>query len=149
MIFAIESLRDCWDEMVALAERHWNETQNFRKDEGFNPSRERYQQQEDWGSFVQFTARKNGVMVGYAGLYIVPSMHSQKLICCEDTWYLAPEERRGLAAIRFFKFMENECHRRGVWSVTLTAPTSTGAEKIHRFLGYTTVGTVSHKRLAP
>ena len=150
MIFAIERLEDCWDEMVALAERHWNEVQNVRlKEEGFNPKYERYKQQEDWGSFLQFTARKDGVMVGYAGLYIVQSMHSQRLICTEDAWYLVPEERKGFAAIRFFKFMENECRKRGVWSVTLTVPDSSGAGKIHKFLGYETVGTISYKRLAP
>lgn len=147
MNFAIEKLQDCWDEIMVLANQHWNETQNFRHDEGFAPKFARYKQQEDWGSYIQFTARDEGVLVGYAGVYVVPSMHSQRLICTEDTWYIEPGHRKGLAAIRFFKFMENECRKRGVYSITLTAPESTKAETIHRFMGYRKVASVSYKRL--
>ena len=147
MIFAIEKLKDCWDEIMVLAERHWNETQNFRHEEGFNPKFERYQQQEEWGNYIQFTARENGELIGYGGVYIVPSMHSQELMANEDTWFMAPEHRKGWDSIKFFRFMEDECKRRGAKSITLSAPVTTRAETIHRFLGYKKVAVVSYKRI--
>lgn len=121
---------------MVLAGQHWKETQQHRHDQPFNPSFERYRQVEAIGGYVQFTARVDGKLVGYAGIYIVPSMHTQTLICVEDTWYLDPEHRKGFNAIKFFRFMEDYCRSRGVHEVTLTAPTHTRAGTIHRYLGY-------------
>lgn len=149
MVFAIEPLRDVWDNVVEMAQKHWNETQQHRHDQPFSPSFERYAQVEAVGGYVQFTARVEGRMVGYAGIYIVPSMHTQSLICVEDTWYLKPEYRKGFNAVKFFRFMEDYCRSRGVHEVTLTAPIHTRAEVIHRYLGYKAVATQSSKCLKP
>lgn len=147
LVFAVEPIAQCWDEAVVLARQHWFETQQHRHDQPFKPSFERYQQCEQYGGYVQFTARVDGRLVGYGGVYIVPSMHTQDTICVEDTWYLDPEHRKGWDAIRFFRFMENACRERGVKEVTLTAPSTTRAGTIHRFLGYKEVAKVYSKRL--
>lgn len=147
MIFAIEKIRDCWDEVSALGQQHWLETQQYRHSQPFKPMLERYAQYEDFGGYLQFTARVDGVLVGYGGLYIVPSMHTQELICQEDTWYLMPEHRKGFSAIKFFRFMEDECRKRGVKEVMLTAPATTRAGVIHKFLKYEKVADVYSKHL--
>lgn len=147
MKFAIEKLKDCWDEVVELAGKHWLETQEYRHAQPFNPSFERYNQYEEMGCYLQFTARDEGRLVGYGGLYIVPSMHTQELICTEDTWYLLPEARKGFDAIKFFRFMEDECRKRGVKEVSLTAPATTRAGVIHKFLKYQKVAEVYSKHL--
>ena len=147
MIFAVERLRDCWDEIMPLANAHWNETQQHRHQQPFKPSLERYAQYEEMGCYIQFTARVDGLLVGYGGLYIVPSMHTQELICTEDTWYIAPDHRKGLSAIKFFRFMEDECRRRGVKEVTLTEPVTTRVGIIHKRLGYKHVANMRSKHL--
>lgn len=147
MIFAIEPLKGCWDEIMVLAHKHWNETQAYRHSQPFRPVFERYESYERMGCYVQFTARVEGKLVGYAGLYFVPSMHTQEPICTEDTWYLDPEFRKGWTAIKFFRFMEDECRRRGVVEVTLTEPISTEVGIIHRRLGYKPVATMRSKHL--
>lgn len=147
MIFAVEKVEDCWDEMVALAEGHYAETQGHRHYQGFQPLYERYKQQEDWGSFIQFTARVDGKMVGYGGCYVVPSMHTQAMICTEDTWYLLPEYRKGWNAIKFMRFMEKTAKERGAVDVTITTSFTTAADKVAKFLGYEPVAKVLYKRL--
>jgi len=145
--FHVEPLKQCWDEVVGLAGRHWAETQNYRHEQPFCPQFERYNQYNELGLYIQFTARCEGKLVGYGGVYIVPSMHTQQLICTEDTWYLAPEFRQGWTAMRFFKFMEREAAARGAVDVTLTAPDHTGIAPLHRRLGYKKVADVHWKSL--
>jgi hypothetical protein len=147
VIFAIEPLSTCWNEMITLAHQHWNETQQYRHSQPFCPSFERYNQYDKAGWFLQFTARDNGKMVGYAGLYLTPSMHTQQLICTEDTWYLLPEYRKGWNAIKFYRFMERECIKRGVVEICLTVPHSTGVSPIHKYLGFEKVSDQFSKHL--
>lgn len=141
MIFASEPLEKCWAEIYekphGLAYRHWCETQGYRHDQGYAPSFERYNQYEKAGWFIQFTVRDDGKLVGYGGAYVVPSMHSQQLISTEDTWYLAPEYRKGWGAIRFYRFMEDVCKRHGAVEATLTLPAEKNLDALVERLGYT------------
>jgi hypothetical protein len=147
LTFAIEPLEQAWNEMIMLAHQHWNETQQYRHSQPFSPSFDRYNQYAKAGWFILFTARDNGKMVGYAGVYLTPSMHTQQLICTEDTWYLTPEYRKGWNAVRFFKFMENTVREKGAIEICLTAPHTTKAGKIHEYLGYTQVSNQYSKNL--
>lgn len=153
MNFAIEPLETVWDEIYepphGLAYRHWSETQGFRHYQGYAPSKERYLQYEKGGWFIQFTVRNEGVLVGYGGAYVVPSMHSGRTIATEDTWYLLPEHRSGWNAIRFYKFMQAACEERGAEEATLTLPSEKGLDPIVRRLGYNLVARQYSKQLAP
>ena len=139
--FAVEPLEKCWAEIYdrpdGLAYKHWCETQGFRSYQGYAPSFERYNQYAKAGWFLQFTVRDEGVLVGYAGVYLCPSMHSQKLISTEDTWYLAPAYRKGWNAIRFYRFMEAEGVKRGVVEATMTMPEEKALNPLVERLGYT------------
>jgi hypothetical protein len=149
MIFAVEPLRDAWDEMVTLARQHWNETQAYRHNQPFNPSFDRYNQYAEAGWFLQFTARDEGRMVGYGGIYLVASMHTQILIAQEDTWYLLPEYRKGWNAVRFFRFMEDECRRRDAKQVNLSTPEGYASGIICQRLGYKKVANCWAKDIHP
>jgi hypothetical protein len=149
VIFAVEPLQDAWDEVVGLARKHWNETQGYRHNQPFNPVFERYNQYAKAGWYLQFTVRDEGRLVGYGGAYIVPSMHTQRLIAQEDTWYLLPEYRRGLLAVRFFRFMEEECVKRGAEEVSLTVPEGIGTGVLCERLGYRKVAVGYSKQISP
>lgn len=147
--FAVEPLRQAWPEMVVLAEKHWKETQAYRHNQPFNPQMERYAHYADQGFFLQFTVRDEGKMVGYGGAYVVPSMHTQRLIAQEDTWYLLPEYRKGWTAMKFFRFMESECKRRGAEEVMLTVPEGIGTGVLCERMGYKKITAGYSKQLTP
>lgn len=134
LTFAIEPLADVWDGMIANARLHWAETAMAAAGEIFAPSFDRYAQ---YGAmYTVFTARDDGKLVGHCGMYLVASMHSQKLLATEDTWYLLPEYRKGRNAIHFYRFVEAEMRRRGAEKITMTAAPYNGACRIMEYLGY-------------
>lgn len=146
LTFAIEPLKVCWNEIVVLAAEHWKETEGYRHNQPFSPSFERYNQYDQAGWYAQFTARDSGRMVGYCGMYFVPSMHTQQLLATEDTLFLLPEYRVGRNAIEFHNFIEVECRRRNSVEIGMTAKN----EKVARlldYLGYTRIGTQHSKHL--
>ena len=151
LAFAVEPLEHCWsaiyDKPDGLAYQHWCETQQHRHGQGYNPLFERYNQYAKAGWFVQFTVRDDGRMVGYAGVYLVPSMHSQQLVSVEDTWYLLPEYRKGWNAIKFYRHMENACKAMGAVEATLTLPVTKDLGPILKRLGYSPVSEQYSKNL--
>ena len=134
-VFAIEPLAKVWDEMIVNARLHWDETAMAAAGEVFAPSFDRYSRYGDM--YTVFTARDDGRLIGHCGMYLTPSMHSQKVLATEDTWYLLPEYRKGRNAIEFYKFVEAEMFRRGAEKVTMTAAPYNGACRIMEYLGYT------------
>lgn len=134
LAFGIEPLAEVWDEMIANAYLHWQETQMCAEGEEFAPMYERYAQ---YGSmYTVFTVRDGPKLVGHCGMYLTQSMHTQRLLATEDTWYLLPEYRRGRTAIQFHKFVKDEMIRRGASKITMTAAPYNGACRIMEYLGY-------------
>jgi len=137
MIFAIEPLETSWNEMVMLAADHWIETEGYRHNQPFNPKYERYDAYAKIGCFLQFTVRDEGRMVGFCGMYVVPSMHTQCLIACEDTWFLLPEYRgKGRTIIRFYEFIEAELKKREVVEIGMSVPPNGRAARLLEHLDY-------------
>ncbi len=147
LIFAIESLADCWNELVIIHEAHWKETESYRHGQPFAPSFERYEQYNKSGWFLMFTARDGEKLVGNAGMYITPSMHTQQIIATEDTWFLLPEYRKGRNAIEFYQFVEDECKKRGVVEICMTTKKTNSAQRILEYLDYELVSYQYSKHL--
>lgn len=147
MIFQVESLKTCWPEIMGLASAHWMETEAYRHGQPFSPSFDRYTQYEDMGALIQCTARVEGKMVGYATMYVCPSMHTQKLIAVEDTYFLLPEHRKGRNAIRLYRFAEEECRKRGAVEMIMTAKTTNSVGRILEYLGFKEVARQYSKEL--
>ena len=146
--YQIEPLSLCWNEMIQLAAAHWQETEGYRHGQPFCPSFERYNQYDQAGWFIMFIARDGAKMAGYAGMYLTPSMHTQQLIATEDTWFLLPQYRKGRNAIQFYQFVEDECRRRGVVEIGMTAKLTNSAGRILEYLGYEVVSKQYSKHLS-
>jgi hypothetical protein len=58
LVFTIEPVEQCWNEVMVLAEQHWAGTKSYRRHEPFQPSFERYQACNVAGYFQLFTARR-------------------------------------------------------------------------------------------
>lgn len=135
-----ERVADIWREIAKIAEEHWKETEAYRHGQGFNPNWDQYFRYEEMGLYHQFTARHDGKLVGYGGFYVMPSMHTQRLIGSEDTYFVLPEYRRGRTALNLFKAMENRAKALGAVELTVTTKVSNPkAELIVQYMGYRVV----------
>lgn len=133
--FQVERLADCFDEVVAQHQAQWDEVEKVRED--LNPDYEGVLARERAGTYVLFTARKDGELVGNTGCYLFRSMHNQDLSAKEDTMYLAPEVRKGRTAIKFFRYCESQLRRTGVEEITVQVKTTNKAYMLWEREGYT------------
>lgn len=119
--FSVEPFRAVWEDVDRIGRLHWGETEGYHSGQSYNPDWKRYFSMDDNGWFFVGTARDdNGRMVGYVGVYTMPSMHSQSMIGIEDFFFLEAEYRKGWNAVRFLKFIEQECIRRGCVEIGFT-----------------------------
>lgn len=141
LTFHAESVERCWDELYPLAQAHWASTESYRRHEPFNPSRERYVGYHRMGYFHLLTARDGTRLVGYFGLYLTDSMHSQLKMATEDTFYLHPDYRGGRNALRMMAFMEDYCRSHGVHELLFSceADNTSGIHRMLLHLDYTPV----------
>ena len=151
LIFAIEPVERVWNEVMVLANQHWEGTRGYRRHTPFNPSFARYQACNQSGFFQLFTARDAGTLVGYFGVYVTDSMHSQERMMTEDTFYLAPSHRGGRHALRFLQFIETQARDWGVVEILFSCESDnqTGIHKLLKFLDFEPTIQQYSKRLTP
>lgn len=136
MIFSIEKIADIWDELQTNYEKHWHETEEYRHGQELNMDKTRYLQYEDMGLYFMFTARDNGKLAGNLGIYVMPSMHTQKLVASEDTLFMLPEYRANGNAYKFCKYVEKDMEKRKVVEIVMTVKTVNKAWKFSERLGF-------------
>jgi hypothetical protein len=147
VIFAEERVKDVVEEYYQIGLKHWMETDLYEQGQVFNPDVSRYIKSNEIGIYHLFTAREEGKLVGDIGAYITPSMHTQKTIAQEDTWYLLPEYRKGRNAILFLRFAEDKLKEYGVEEIYTTTKTNRPTGKLMEYLGYKQIATQYHKEL--
>ena len=148
--FSCEPVSKVWDEAMVLAKTHSESTKGYRRNEPFNPSYERYRAANEQGYFFVFTARDAGTLIGYFGIYVTPSMHSQILMAQEDTFFIHPDYRDGFNAIRFIKHVERELTKAGVQEILFSCEMDNAvANKLLTFLRYEPVIQQYRKLLSP
>lgn len=140
MNIQIEPLSQCWNEIMNIANEHWKETEKYRHNQPFCPSFERYNQYNEAGWYFMVTVRDEGKLVGYSGNYISQSMHTQQLLCVEDTYFLLEEYRKGRNAIKLYKFVEQEAVKRGAIEMMMTVKITNQAGRILEYLDFKKVG---------
>ena len=139
MKYQRESLKTIIPEIMALVKAHWEEYKSLGIDgyEGeFNIDLDRYLHYNEIGYHRLYTARKDGEVVGYAGMYVNESMHTQLPIATEDTWFLQEEHRKGFNALRFLKFVEEDLKSIGIREIHMTAQLANKSGRIMEARGY-------------
>lgn len=110
-----EMLEDVAEEIMPLLELHYQEFAAHKDHIKLAPDWPRYQQMEFLGKLVIFTARADGVLVGYAAFFLDTLMHYKDTrVAFNDAMYLHPDRRSGLGAItliRLIKFSESELRK--------------------------------------
>lgn len=144
LVFAIEPLDPIWDEIEAIAALQWAESDYNIHGVPINLDKNRYFQFNDLGIFLMFTAREHDALVGYAGMYLMPSMHTQTPLVSEDTLFLLPAYRKGRNGIRFYQYIEQEYRRivpivypqATLFELSFTTKLTNGAGKLLNYLDF-------------
>jgi GNAT superfamily N-acetyltransferase len=91
--FARELWKDAHPEILRLAKIHFAEIYHF-KHLKLDVNVEGYSAMEEAGSLRVFSARSNGVLVGYATVLVNPSLHCKtSLQAVQDALFVHPEHR--------------------------------------------------------
>lgn len=153
--FHVERFGDVLPELHALHEQHWQETERFRHGIALRPNYDYLHAAEQRGNLLQLTARKDARLVGNIRMYLFEDLHTSTKCAKEDTFFLCPEVRQGLNAIRFWQFNERCLATLGVREVRTDSKILKDADgnvirnvgRLNERLGYTHVANSYSKRL--
>lgn len=140
VVFAIERISEVAGEIAPLHEAHWKESEGFRHGLPLQPNYLAWASDEAAGSFLLFTVRQNGVLVGYCQVYISYSNHTGTKICNEDALFLDPVVRSGFICSRFAKYAERVVKSLGVREVRLSVKVTNDIWKLWERIGYERTG---------
>lgn len=135
VMFHVERLADCLDEVKTLHQTQWEEVERVR--DHLDPDYDAIINAETSGRYVLFTAKRDGVMIGNCGIYLYQSAHNKMLCAKEDTMFLVSKERKGLMASKFFDYCESMLtEKAGVKEVTMKVKTTNKAHVLWIRKGY-------------
>lgn len=140
VVFRAERVVDIADEILPLYQAHWEESEAYRHGLPFCPGFELWASEEKAGRFILFTARKDGVLLGYCQAYVSVSAHTGTKICTEDALYLDPEIRKGLTCKRLVQYAERSVKLLGVREVRMTVKVTNDIWKLWERAGYAKTG---------
>lgn len=133
----VEQWSDVLPEMQALFPRHWEELALDKESVPLAPNYVRYSDLEAAGCLSTVTVRENGVLRGYAVMLVTPGLHYRT--CLEarmDMFWIMPEVRGRIGALRLFRAVERELRRRGVRRVYLGSKLHKDVGRLYTALGY-------------
>lgn len=132
----LERFADVLPELHPLHERHWLETEGHRHGLPLAPDYEAMADDEKRGNLVQFTVRRDRVLVGGLRMYLWNSRHTNTLFAEEDTLYIAPEHRGGFLAMRLLKYAESVLRSLGVREIHADSKLINNADVLMRRMKY-------------
>lgn len=94
------------------------------------------------GSLLVLTARSAGRLVGYCLAVVKRHPHYPTLCGFEDSYYLTPAHRRGMAGVRLISRMNAELRRRGCQRAYWMSKKFKKLEKLFLFLKMTEMDSV-------
>ena len=133
-----EFLHSVQDDIKPLLEEHWEEVALNKDKIKINPDWEAYFSLESQGKLDIFTARDEGVLVGYFVVFVYPHIHyKDHLFAKNDLIYLSPSHRKGFTGIRLIKFAEKCLKEDGVSVLVVNTKNRRPFHKVMQFLGFT------------
>lgn len=141
----VERFEDLLQELEPLHQAHWLETEKHRHGLALNPNYPLLVSRERSGGLLQFTVRRQGVLVGHVRMYLGRSTHTSTLFAEEDTLFILPEHRGGLLVIALMRYAERCLRAIGVREIRADSKLLNKADVLMRRLGYTPVALKFHK----
>lgn len=107
MNFQQETLFDVVNEVDELLKLHYEELAMNKDHIKLEPMWDEYASLERMNRFVLYTARNNGVLVGYAAFFVMPHMHyASTRLAVNDVLFLHPDYRKSTCGFKFIKYAD-------------------------------------------
>ena len=137
-----EFLDSVVEEAKGLLESHWDEIALNKDKIKINPDWDTYYALQEQGKLDIFTARDEGVLVGYFVVFVSPHIHyKDHLFAKNDLLYLAPSHRKGFTGVKLIKFAEKMLKEDGVSVLVVNTKNHKPFHKLMKFLGFTSEDT--------
>ena len=109
-----ESFEEAYKDAAPLLIKHWAEISS-NLDIALDVNVEAYVLSEANNLLRIYTARDEGVMLGYVALFIHRGLHYQQSVqATQDVFYVDPDHRGKMLGIRLIRFMEDQLRKEGV-----------------------------------
>ena len=145
-VFALEPFNLVLPELHNLHREHFEETEGYRA-APINPDYEAMAESERSGQMLQFTARKDGALVGHMRIYLARCRHTQTLTASEDGIYVVPAHRGGFLVVHFWQYVERCLAACGAREFFFLGKASNRSDRLATYLKYKPVGTLFSKCL--
>lgn len=113
--YRVERWKHLRAEMLPLLVRHWREVALNHADVPLDIDEAKYAELDEAGALHIVTVRRDGLLIGYHVAIVSPHLHyASTLHGITDVYWIAPECRHGVTAMRLFQAVERELKARGV-----------------------------------
>jgi GNAT superfamily N-acetyltransferase len=135
--FQTESFEGALEELKPLLRRHYTEIATFQDEIEYDPDWDTYVSIEQMGKLLFYTARADGVLIGYILGFVMPHMHNKSTLhfTC-DIYYVEPEHRKSGTGFRFFTSHDAHLKTLGVRRSIMGTKNTHNHEKLFTALGY-------------
>lgn len=141
-----EFLDSVVEDAKGLLESHWEEVALNKDKIKVNPDWDAYYALQDQGKLNIFTARDEGVLVGYFVVFVSPHIHyKDHLFAKNDLIYLKPSYRKGFVGVKLIKFAEKCLKEDGVSVMVVNTKNHRPFHKLMMFLGFSPSETLYSK----
>jgi len=144
----LESMTNVKKDIKPLLDEHWELVALNQGAIKLNPDYEEYARLDAAGVLKIFTARDNGVLVGYFVLTVAKSIHySDHLFAVNDVIFVKPDSRAGATGFKLIKYAEDYCKEAGVSVMTLNTKVHIPFDKLMVHMGFELIERVYSKFL--
>lgn len=137
LTFGEERLEAALEEVQELWQMHFQETEGYRHELGYNPDVEAFLKYDRGGMFRLYTIRnEEHRLMGQIGFVVYKSRHTQTTTAGEDFWYVRKEARGKGAASRLLGFALGKLSAEGVQQVTVSDKQPVNLEPLLKKFGF-------------
>jgi hypothetical protein len=126
-------------ELRPLHEEHWSETEKYRHGLELKPDYDAMAERERAGRLLQFTVRRDGMLVGHLRMFLGTSLHTQTLFADEDTLFLRKQYRGSFLPLKLMRYAESALLSLGVREIRASSKKANNADVLMRRLKYDVV----------
>lgn len=136
-VYQVEDWHAVKSEMVPLWNRHWREVALNHADVPLDVDHERYDSLADAGALHVLTVRRDGKLIGYHIAIVSGHLHYRSTLHgITDVYWIAPECRHGVTAVRMFQAVERELRKLGVRKLFTATKLHLDQGKLFEHLGF-------------
>lgn len=137
VIYAVEPLAECLEEMKPILRQHYEEVAMYKDKIELNPDYTKYLAMSDLGILHVVTARLKGELIGYFISVLSPHIHySDHTYAVNDILFIKEEYRYSGVGVTMFKYAEKQLKELGVSVITIHMKTALPFDALCQGLGY-------------